>query len=493
MTRTLAVVSDPNDWTSLPPGVELVSADLYLAEPSSFDSPRLRVVNLCRSTRYQSLGYYVSLLAEARDHRPLPSVATLQEIKSPAIVKVVSAEIDELIQRSLGSLASDEFELSVYFGRNVATTHDALAAAIFQAFPGPMVRAYFRRKAGSTWRMTSVEALGLRDVSAEHRDSLADAFRDFTKGTQARPKRRKSARYDLGILRDPGAEDPASCDAAIAKFEAAAAAVGFAVHRIGKTEYARTLTLDALFIRDTTRIQDYTYRFAMKAKAEGLVVMDEPDAIVKCLNKVYLAELLAQHGIPAPRSMTVTARNAHLVEETLGLPCVLKRPDGAFSIGVTKAETPQQLEEQLGLLLKDSSLVIAQAFTPTDFDWRIGILERQPLYVCKYHMAGQHWQILNHDGGGDAPEFGNVEGVKIEDTPADVLDIAVRAASLYGNGLFGVDIKVLDSGPVVIEVNDNPTIDAGDEDSVLGDDLYLKIMRYLMVQVERKKRAGSYA
>jgi glutathione synthase/RimK-type ligase-like ATP-grasp enzyme len=221
-------------------------------------------------------------------------------------------------------------------------------------------------------------------------------------------------------------------------------------------------------------------------------VIDDPEAIQKCMNKVFLAELLAKHKIPSPRSMVVTKRNAHEVEGRLGLPCVLKQPDSAFSQGVTKAETPEALEKGLQTLLKRSSLVIAQEYRPTEFDWRIGVLDGQPLYACRYYMASQHWQILRHKDGGGEPDAGRVETIPVETAPGPVLDIAVRAATLYGDGLFGVDVKVLDGQPVVIEVNDNPTIDAGDEDRVLGDELYLRIMRHIMSRVEQRKRAGRF-
>ncbi|WP_419193865.1 hypothetical protein [Novipirellula herctigrandis] len=51
-----------------------------------------------------------------------------------------------------------------------------------------------------------------------------------------------------------------------------------------------------------------------------------------------------------------------------GLPCVLKRPDSALSLGVTKAETEHELAEKLDAMFADSELVISQAFTRTDFD-----------------------------------------------------------------------------------------------------------------------------
>jgi hypothetical protein len=52
----------------------VVSAREYLVG-SEWDERRgLRVYNFCRTYGYQTLGYYVSLLAAARGHRPIPTV-----------------------------------------------------------------------------------------------------------------------------------------------------------------------------------------------------------------------------------------------------------------------------------------------------------------------------------------------------------------------------------------------------------------------------------
>lgn len=340
--------------------------------------------------------------------------------------------------------------------------------------------------------MSTIDALDVNQVPDGHRSAVVAAMEEFIKGRRPRSRQKATARYDLAILRDVTEPDPASNVQAIENFVRAGEAVGFSVRQIGRHDYARTPEFDALFIRDTTQINHYTYRFALKAQAEGLVVMDDPDAILKCMNKVFLEELLQRHKIPTPKSMIVTRRNASKVEGELGLPCVLKQPDSAFSMGVTKASTPAELKAQLQGLLKRSSLVIAQEFRPTEFDWRIGVLDSQPLYACKYFMAKRHWQVIHHEGQGVSPDEGAVSTIPVEAAPTNVLDLAVRAASLYGNGLFGVDLKVLDGQPVVIEVNDNPTIDAGDEDAVLGEELYLRIMRHLMGRVEDKKRARKF-
>ena len=50
------------------------------------------------------------------------------------------------------------------------------------------------------------------------------------------------------------------------------------------------------------------------------------------------------------------------------------------------------------------------------------------------------------------------------EAPADVVDVAVRAANLIGDGFYGVDLKSGPDGPMVIEVNDNPNLEHGVED-----------------------------
>src|SRR5690606_29216494 len=113
---TLVVVVDPKDWPLNVPGIEVVSANKYLTDSSFSTMRNTRVFNLCRSYRYQNNGYYVSLLATARGHRPLPSVTTIQDMKSTTIIRSATGELDELIQKSLEPIQSDTFALSVYFG-----------------------------------------------------------------------------------------------------------------------------------------------------------------------------------------------------------------------------------------------------------------------------------------------------------------------------------------------------------------------------------------
>ena len=258
---------------------------------------------------------------------------------------------------------------------------------------------------------------------------------------------------------------------------------------ITRADYARLPSFDALLIRETTAVHHHTFRFARRAEADGLAVFDDPSSIFRCCSKVFLAEALRAAGVPTPRSMIVDRSSLDRVADELGLPCVLKAPDGSFGRGVVRCKTREEVDQVGSKLLERSDVIVAQAFAPTEYDWRIGLLDGQPLYASRYFMAPGHWQIVSRDDEGKKVDEGEAETVAVADAPRAVVEVAQRAAAIVGDGLYGVDLKQTPTGEIlVIEVNDNPSIDAGVEDDVLGDALYEKIVESLVARVERRRR-----
>ncbi len=62
--------------------------------------------------------------------------------------------------------------------------------------------------------------------------------------------------------------------------------------------------------------------------------------------------------------------------------------------------------------------------------------------------------------------------------PPRLREVALKACSVIGKGLYGVDLKEVNGDYVVVEVNDNPSIYAGYEDSS-DPDIYNRIINYL--------------
>ncbi|HVS09821.1 MAG TPA: RimK family protein [Planctomycetota bacterium] len=486
----LIVVNNPDRWPLRIPGVDLVGARSYLTDGSYSERRGVTVFNLCRSYGYQSLGYYVSLLAEARGHRPQPSIATIQDMKLQAVVRIRSEDLGDLMQRSLAPIQSGEFVLSIYFGRSIAQRYRRLALQLFNQFQAPLLRARFQR-GEEGWQLQSIGPIPANDIPDSHKEFIAQAAGEYFANRRFSPRRRQEARYDLAILVDPDEAHPPSDARALQRFVRAADAVGLGTELITKDDYGRIAEFDALFIRRTTAVNHYTYSFARRAAAAGLVVIDDPQSIVRCANKVYLHELLERHEVRIPKTVVVHSHNVHQVAAELGLPCVLKQPDSSFSQGVSKVTDRAQLEAELERLLEQSELVIAQEYVPTEFDWRVGVFDRKPLYACRYYMARHHWQIIRHAAGRSTS--GKVDALPLELVPRRIIRTAVRAANLIGDGLDGVDVKQSGRRSDVIEVNDNPNIDAGYEDKVLGQELYRRIMSTFLERIERKKSRDGAA
>lgn len=483
--KSLIVVENPKRWPFEVDGAEVVAARSYLVEPRFAAMRRVAVYNLCRRLGYQTVGYYVSLLAAARGHRPLPSVSTVQALAQSPLVRIAGEDedLEREMQRVLGRLRADEFRLSIYFGRNVAQRYDRLCRAIFNQFPAPFLFVKFHR-VEDRWRLSSVRLGAASEIPEKHRDFVLRRANEYFSRPSGPPKRARSFQYDLAILWSDDDPSAPSNERAIKRFVRAAAGQGIDCTIIDRDDYGRLAEFDALFIRETTKVDHHTYRFATRAVAEGLVVIDAPEAIVRATNKVYQAELFVRNGIPSPRTFVVHEANRDEVPARIGLPCVLKKPDGAFSIGVVKASTPEEVEQRLDALLEESELVVAQEFAPSDFDWRIGVLDRRPLYAARYHMAKGHWQIVQQEERGRT--YGKVEAVPFEEVPQAVLDTALRAAALFGDGLYGVDLKEFEGRVVVMEVNDNPNLDAGYEDAVYKDAIYEELARWFRVRLDRR-------
>ena len=166
--QAIAVVSRKTEWLHSIPGIEVVEARSYLTDAKYSELRGIRVFNLCRSYRYQTTGYYVSLLAAARGQKPLPAVSTIQDLKDQSIIRNYTEELDQLIQKSLKGLQSDEYTLSIYFGHNMASKYEKLAGQLFRLFPSPFLRLQFWKKS-QRWLIKSINPIPAGEVSEDHR------------------------------------------------------------------------------------------------------------------------------------------------------------------------------------------------------------------------------------------------------------------------------------------------------------------------------------
>jgi glutathione synthase/RimK-type ligase-like ATP-grasp enzyme len=475
----LIIIENPDQWHLPIAGAEVITPANYFSGEVYQQTRGMKVLNLCTSYQYQSTGYYVSLLAEARKHKVLPGVGTIQDFRFPSILREDSQDFDDLIQQAFKNEKADRVEFDIYFGITQQEHLNKLSRQLFQYVQAPSLRVSFARKA--KWVLKNVKPLSLDEVSPDQLPLLQKGLEKyFLRKREVRPDKK---RYDLAILINPEEKHPPSDEKALQKFVKAGDQLGLNVELITKNDFSDLIQYDALFIRETTNVNHHTFRFAKKAQSLGLTVIDDPVSILKCTNKVYLYELLTANKILTPKSFVVSKQNQKSLLEKLAFPFIVKQPDGAFSQGVFKISNKEEYKQICATMFQKSDLIIAQEYLPTPFDWRVGVLDGKPLYVCKYFMASQHWQIVNWNAS-ESTRDGNDESISVDQAPAGLIRTALKASSLIGKSLYGVDMKEVDGKFYVIEVNDNPNIDAGVEDKMLKDRLYTTIMEVFVTKIK---------
>ncbi len=485
MTGWVVLVDQPRDFPNAETPHKVITTSDYLARPKLFSGPgRPKIINLSRSYNYQSKGYYASLLAEARGHRIIPTVETMLELSEPKLYQQSLPDLQEALTsaaRKARAPAGAPFELLFCFGLSRDPRFEAFGRLLFDWYRCPALEVFITP--GETWRIDRIRARPLAKLGAEDAAFFREALHQHSQRDWRSPRARAPAKYSLAVLYDPQEELPPSSVETLRYFQKFAERHSVEVDLLTRKQLAELAEYDGLFIRATTSIDNYTYRFARRALQEGMPVIDDPASMIRCTNKVYLHELMQARGVPSPRTLMLAEdEDLKRAEAALGYPMVVKIPDGSFSRGVHKVESFAALKALTAKLFEDTDLLLAQEFMPTDFDWRVGVLDGEPLFVCQYQMARGHWQIIKH--GPNGAKEGGFRTLPLSEAPPRVIETALTAARAIGRGLYGVDLKQTGEAVAVIEVNDNPNIEHGVEDLVAKEELWLRLLRWFIQRID---------
>lgn len=268
---------------------------------------------------------------------------------------------------------------------------------------------------------------------------------------------------------------------ALVKCRNIAESMGHTVEFIFPVDIKKIPKLDALFIRANTDPMNTTYVAAKMASMYGIPVIDDSHSIQVCADKINMYMHLMKKEISMPRTKFLrkkdfTADQAKELFEELGAPLILKEPSTSFSARVEKVSTVSELMKIAKRFFKLSDWIVVQEYIESRFDWRVGVLNGELLYVCRYIIPSETFKIQASVNGHIV--YCDVESVPVDQVPPEVIELGIAAGNAIGHGLYGVDIKESNGRLYVIEVNDNPSLEGGEDAHY--PDMFRKIISYLM-------------
>lgn len=271
--------------------------------------------------------------------------------------------------------------------------------------------------------------------------------------------------FRLAIPYDIHEKHPPSCLDTIRHFAGIAKRHNIDIDIVG--QFVELRAYDGLWVRETIWTSHRSFRFIVRAHQIGIPSLDSVHACLSLESKIPMYTIMEVGDVMVPYTINVSVDDDMAdIANRLGYPFVVKIPDGTRSIGMVKVENRIDAQKAETLFSQSCPILMAQRFMKTDYDWRIGVLDGRAIYAVQYLFPEGHWQIIKHEDDGSEIE-GTWKAFHLKDIPVGVRMEAEKAARLFGDGLFGVDVKVMPENamPYVMEVNHNPTLDAGDEDN----------------------------
>lgn len=241
------------------------------------------------------------------------------------------------------------------------------------------------------------------------------------------------------------------------------------------------LSFDAIIPRIGASHTFYGTAVVRQFEMMGVFTPNRSQAISRSRDKLRCMQILAARGIGLP--ITGFAHSIKDIEGLLGVvgepPVVVKLLEGTQGIGVVLADTPAAarsvIEAFRGL---DVNILVQEFIAEAEgADVRAFVVGNRVVAAMKRQGAPGEFRSNLHRGG-------TAEATKL--TPKE-RSTAVRAASLLGLKVAGVDILRSNRGPLVLEVNSSPGLEG--IETATGVDVADAIIAYIerSVQGDEKK------
>lgn len=211
-------------------------------------------------------------------------------------------------------------------------------------------------------------------------------------------------------------------------------------------------------------------------QAAGSVVLNRPEVMEVCGDKLATSAALVRHGVPTPRTSVAVDRDAALAEaERLGYPVVIKPLVGSWGRLVARLESraaAEALLEYKEVLGGPEHKVhyLQEYIDKPGRDIRAFVIGDE--VVAAIYRTSDDW-ITNTARGGVASNCPLTE---------DLIAVTLGAARAVGGGILAIDLVESARGLLVIEVNH--TMEFRNSITTTGVDIPGLIARHAAAQLE---------
>ena len=237
--------------------------------------------------------------------------------------------------------------------------------------------------------------------------------------------------------------------------------------------------VDAVIPRIGTYAVEYGLAVVRHFEMMGIPVLNPSAAISIAKNKWECLQLLTENGIPVPPTVMMRFPS-HLMDtvgDLGGPPVILKLLRGTQGAGVILAESNEAAESMMDTVWSLGEDIMVQKFISEarGKDVRALVIGGEVVAAMQRVAKEGDFRSNIHRGG---------VGLRIE-LSKEMKDIAVRAATLLGLHVSGVDILESNRGPLVLEVNASPGFQGLEE--ATDRDIAVEMVQQAVKLAERRR------
>jgi ribosomal protein S6--L-glutamate ligase len=185
----------------------------------------------------------------------------------------------------------------------------------------------------------------------------------------------------------------------------------------------------------------------------GIYTAVPSEALLKARDKFHCLQILASHQIPVPKTLmaNLLALPKETIQSQFSAPVVIKMKESTHGLGVILSESHSNALATLEAFhhMKQESLIQEYIQEAKGADIRAFIVDNQIAGSMRREAATGDFRSNLHRGG---------KSFNVTLSPEESR-MAIKAASLIGLKVAGVDILRSKNGPLVLEVNASPGLE----------------------------------